>query len=213
MTKLEWTHQEPSEAHTHRLPESDRGALTSLAPSYVRWIHPTGYRRVMDQKKVKVKSLEATKFSKMLSVKIILKLKRWAQKFYNLKSYIFRLDSCWSKSHKLESTHSIWFEKHQINTLFSWYSRNRKYIFITVIFGTYTFSGTWFTNIYLWYRKWPSITITWLIIRKRDTGKKSYATQQTTQSGTECTRLPGSISKLFRFFFVEFIWLIWRRLL
>ena len=95
--------------------------------------------------------------------------KKWGHKFYNLESQRFRLDSRWSESHQLKSTYSSLFDKHRINEWFSQHLCNRKNIVIAGTFGKYTLSGTRSTNIYLWEIKWPSINITWLISRKRDT--------------------------------------------
>ena len=111
MTKLEWTHRQPSESHTHRLPVPDKGALASSKPSEGCHNLPTGARRDMTQQKLKVKTLEATKKSKMLSTKIILKLKKLGAKFCKLESQIFWLDSCRFESSQLKSTHSSQFYK------------------------------------------------------------------------------------------------------
>ena len=168
-TKLEWTYQEQPEAHAHRLPVTDRGASAYLNLSEERQMLPTGARHDMAQWKVKVKTLVATKFSKMMSAKIIFKLKRWAPKFCNLESQQFWLNLRWYKSRQIYLTHFSQFDKHRINTLFSQYLCNRQDVSIAGTFGTKTLSGTRSNNISLWDRNRPSITIAWLISRKRDT--------------------------------------------
>ena len=160
--------------------------------------------------KMKVRTLKATTFSKMLRVKIILKLKHWGTKNCNLESQIFRLDSHWSESCQLESNNSRRFDKHRINQCFIQYLYNKKDIVIAGIFGTSTFYGTRSTNIYLWDNKWPLITIAWLIIINCDTLRQSYATQQPTQSGTENTSWPRLRYEFDRPFFVELMLLIRR---
>ena len=68
-----------------------------------------------------VENLRGNKNFKIMSAKIILKLKSWAQIFCNLESQRFWLDLHWSESHQLESTHSRLFDKHWINPWFSRY--------------------------------------------------------------------------------------------
>ena len=103
----------------------------------------------------------------MLSAKIISKLRSWARKWFILESHRVdskleskrsRLNSLWSQSYWQESTHSIRFDKHEINPWFSLHLCNRKYIGIAD-----TFSGAHITNIYLWEWNGPSITTVWLI--------------------------------------------------
>ena len=105
MTKFQWTHQEPSKSHTHILPVPVWTTVTSLI-----WSSGSrcGAAKWKTRLKTKWKTLETTKISKMLSAKIILKLKSWAWKFskleshllnYKLESKIFQLDSRWSESH------------------------------------------------------------------------------------------------------------------
>ena len=68
------------EAQGHRLPVPGSRDVAYFTWSAGRQISPTGDFRVMAQQKVKIKTLEKTNISKMLSVKIILKLKKLGTK-------------------------------------------------------------------------------------------------------------------------------------
>ena len=73
ITALGGTHRDLSEPQSHRI--TVRATAATSPPSERRWIFPTGAHHDIVHQKLKVKSLEATTFSKILSAKIILKLR------------------------------------------------------------------------------------------------------------------------------------------
>ena len=79
---LELIHREPSQIQPQS-PEVQATATYLTLPERLRILF-TGACCGMAQRKVKVKTLEKIIFKKILSAKIILKLKSWAQTFFDL---------------------------------------------------------------------------------------------------------------------------------
>ena len=72
------------------LSESHQDTMGALAYLTEGNVSPTGARSGMEQRKAKLKTLETTTFSEMLSSRIVFKLKKLGAKFCNFESRRFK---------------------------------------------------------------------------------------------------------------------------